>query len=72
MVISLLECAFTFDTPLAVVAESRNYNAVGEFRCTNNGVLFYLNDTRLVSKTTRCLATLEWENFMNVYCATGE
>ena len=72
MVISYLECAFTFDTPLAVVAESRSYNSVGRFKCTNNGELFYLNDTRLVSKTTRCLATPQWENYKNVYCATGE
>ena len=72
MVISLLECAFTFDTPVTVVAESRSYKSVGEFRCNNNGVLFYLNDTKLVSKTTRCLATPQWENYENVYCATGE
>ena len=58
--------------PLAVVFQSSEFGAEGEFQCTNNGRLFYRNETRVVSKKTRCLATAQWKDFDVIECRTGE
>ena len=46
-------------------------NKTGEFRCRNNGLLFYVNKTRVVSNQTKCLATAQWKDSDVVQCWTG-
>ena len=53
-----------------VVSRSSEYNAVGEFRCRNSGILFYSNKTRVVSNKTKCL--VDWTDSDIVQCWTGE
>ena len=65
-------CSINPGNSLEVVYQSTNYNAVGEFRCRNNGVLFYSNKTRLISNKTKCLATAQWRDYNVVQCWTGK
>ena len=66
-----LDCNITGGRALEVVSQSSDHNAVGEFRCRSNGVLFYSNKTRLVLNKTKCLTTSQWEDSDIVQCWTG-
>ena len=57
-----LGCSIHAGRILKIVSRSSDYNAVGEFECRNNGVLFYFNKTRVVVNKTKCLATTRWED----------
>ena len=65
-------CNISSGNSLEVVSQSTDYNAVGEYRCRNNGVLFYSNKTRLISNKTKCLATAQWRDYNVVQCWTGK
>ena len=54
---------------LKVVSQSSDYNAMGEFRCRNNGVLFYSNKTEVVSNKTKCFD--QWKDSNIIQCWTG-
>ena len=60
------------ERPVEVVAQSSHYKAMGEFRCRNNGILFYFNNTRVTTNKTKCLATAKWEDSDFVRCWTGD
>ena len=67
-----VDCSISPNQSLEVVSEFSDYNAVGEFQCRNNGILFYVNKTRLVSNKTKCLATAQWKDSNVVQCWTGK
>ena len=46
-----------------------NYNALGEFVCTNNGAVFSYNVS--TSNATVCNATAQWTKQDEVECYTG-
>ena len=62
-------CSIDSGRSLEVVSRSSDYNAVGEFRCSNDGSLYYSNKTKVVSNKTKCLA--QWEDSDVVQCWTG-
>ena len=64
-------CSIVLGRSLEVLSLSSDYNAVGEFRCRNNGILFYSNNTVVISNKTKCDATAQWEGSNIVQCWTG-
>ena len=49
-----LGCSIHAGRILKIVSRSSDYNAIGEFGCRNNGVLFYSNKTRVIVNKTKC------------------
>ena len=67
--VTCLGCSIDQGRSLKVVSQLSNYNAMGEFRCRNNGVLFYSNKTEVVSNKTKCL--YRWKDSNVIQCWTG-
>ena len=55
---------------LAVESMNRNFGAVGDLICTNNGSLFSKN-TSVSNTTTICDVTAQWIVDNEVECYTG-
>ena len=54
---------------IVIPAALPQYNATGEFVCTNGGALFSNNAS--VSNVTNCNATAQWTTLDDIKCYTG-
>ena len=72
MITYLADCPKAIDSHLLVSSTSTTYNALGEFYCADDGVLFLSGTGNKTTNESVCNATAQWSRQDEIDCYTSK